>query len=97
MTELTVEKAAVAVAQDEVGLIAPTYPLPRLELVKGRGARVWDKDGVERLDFVSGIAVNFTAPTTAGSTVSRSRGRVSRQTAGSNTFVATHDQFDWET
>jgi len=56
MTELTVEKAAVA--EDEVGLIAPTYPLPRLELAKGRGARVWDKDGVERLDFVSGIAVN---------------------------------------
>ena len=56
MTELTVEKAAVA--EDEVGLIAPTYPLPRLELARGRGARVWDKDGVERLDFVSGIAVN---------------------------------------
>jgi len=56
MTELTVEKTAVA--EDEVGLIAPTYPLPRLELTKGRGARVWDKDGVERLDFVSGIAVN---------------------------------------
>jgi acetylornithine/succinyldiaminopimelate/putrescine aminotransferase len=58
MTELTAEKAPVAVAQDEVGLIAPTYPLPRLELAKGKGARVWDKDGVERLDFVSGIAVN---------------------------------------
>ena len=57
MTELAVEKT-LAVAQDEVGLIAPTYPLPRLELAKGRGARVWDKDGVERLDFVSGIAVN---------------------------------------
>jgi predicted acetylornithine/succinylornithine family transaminase len=56
MTELTLPE--VAVAQDEVGLIAPTYPLPRLELAKGKGARVWDKDGVERLDFVSGIAVN---------------------------------------
>jgi acetylornithine/N-succinyldiaminopimelate aminotransferase len=58
MTELTIEKAPASVAQDEVGLIAPTYPLPRLELAKGRGARVWDRDGVERLDFVSGIAVN---------------------------------------
>ena len=58
MTEATVEKTPIAVAQDEVGLIAPTYPLPRLELTKGKGARVWDKDGVERLDFVSGIAVN---------------------------------------
>jgi len=58
MTELTIEQTAPALAQEEVGLIAPTYPLPRLELVKGKGARVWDKDGVERLDFVSGIAVN---------------------------------------
>jgi acetylornithine/N-succinyldiaminopimelate aminotransferase len=56
MTELTLE--APALAQEEVGLIAPTYPLPRLELTRGKGARVWDKDGVERLDFVSGIAVN---------------------------------------
>ena len=56
MTELTL--LAPALAQEEVGLIAPTYPLPRLELTKGKGARVWDKDGVERLDFVSGIAVN---------------------------------------
>jgi predicted acetylornithine/succinylornithine family transaminase len=57
MTEAT-QAPELAVAREEVGLIAPTYHLPRLELTRGAGARVWDKDGVERLDFVSGIAVN---------------------------------------
>ena len=47
-----------SLAPEEVGLIAPTYHLPRLELARGQGARVWGADGVERLDFVSGIAVN---------------------------------------
>ena len=36
----------------------PLYPLPRLELVAGHGARVRDVAGREYLDFVSGIAVN---------------------------------------
>ncbi len=45
-------------ADDELGLIAPNYPLPRLELVSGRGAWVTDKAGTRYLDFVSGIAVN---------------------------------------
>ena len=31
---------------------------PSLVLVKGRGARVWDADGKEYLDFLAGIAVN---------------------------------------
>src|SRR5258706_1838324 len=47
-----------AFADDEVGLLAPLYPLPRLELVEGRGARVRDAGGREYLDFTSGIAVN---------------------------------------
>ncbi len=51
-------EASAALAQDEVGLFAPVYQFPRLELVRAHGARVWDKDGVERLDFVSGIAVH---------------------------------------
>ncbi|WP_208605830.1 acetylornithine transaminase [Streptomyces albus] len=34
------------------------YGTPRLPLVRGEGARVWDADGREYLDFVSGIAVN---------------------------------------
>ena len=38
-----------AFAEDEVGLLAPLYPLPRLELVEGRGAWVRDAGGRERL------------------------------------------------
>jgi acetylornithine/N-succinyldiaminopimelate aminotransferase len=47
-----------ALATDETDVFAPTYPMPRLELVSGRGARVTAADGREYLDFVSGIAVN---------------------------------------
>uniref|UniRef100_A0A832IAP2 Acetylornithine/succinylornithine family transaminase n=1 Tax=Eiseniibacteriota bacterium TaxID=2212470 RepID=A0A832IAP2_UNCEI len=49
---------AEALAVRELDAFAPTYPLPRLELVAGRGARVTAADGREYLDFVSGIAVN---------------------------------------
>ncbi|WP_235902860.1 acetylornithine transaminase [Streptomyces sp. 1-11] len=34
------------------------YGTPRLPLVRGAGARLWDADGKEYLDFVGGIAVN---------------------------------------
>ncbi|KAB8162542.1 acetylornithine transaminase [Streptomyces sp. 3MP-14] len=34
------------------------YGQPRLPLVRGEGARFWDADGREYLDFVGGIAVN---------------------------------------
>ena len=50
--------APPAFASEELGLLAPVYPLPRLALVSGRGARVTDTQGREYLDFVSGIAVN---------------------------------------
>ena len=49
---------ADAFAGEETGLFAQVYPLPRLALVSGRGARVTDTQGREYLDFVSGIAVN---------------------------------------
>jgi acetylornithine/succinyldiaminopimelate/putrescine aminotransferase len=49
---------APAMADDEVALLAPLYPLPRLELVEGHGAWVRDAGGREYLDFTSGIAVN---------------------------------------
>jgi acetylornithine aminotransferase len=35
-----------------------TYGTPRVALTRGEGARVWDADGREYLDFVGGIAVN---------------------------------------
>ena len=50
--------AAPGFAGAEAALLAPTYPLPRLQLAEGRGARVRDVTGREYIDFVSGIAVN---------------------------------------
>ncbi len=44
-------------AVDETALFAPNYPLPRLELARGEGVRVWDVLGREYLDFTAGIAV----------------------------------------
>jgi acetylornithine/succinyldiaminopimelate/putrescine aminotransferase len=53
-------------AEAEVGLLAPLYPLPRLALVSGRGAWVTDAAGNTYLDFVSGIAVNALGHAPAG-------------------------------
>ena len=38
--------------------IIQTYARQDVVLVRGSGARVWDSDGKEYLDFVAGIAVN---------------------------------------
>ena len=40
------------------GALMDNYGTPNLSLVRGAGARVWDADGTEYLDFVGGIAVN---------------------------------------
>jgi predicted acetylornithine/succinylornithine family transaminase len=37
--------------------LMPTYPVPPITLVRGEGTRVWDADGVEYLDFLTGLAV----------------------------------------
>ena len=59
MTETTtLESSTTSPAPNELAVLAPLYPLPRLEIVSGRGAVVRDADGQEYLDFVSGIAVN---------------------------------------
>jgi acetylornithine/N-succinyldiaminopimelate aminotransferase len=39
-------------------VMMPTYPTPPLTLIRGQGARVWDVEGREYLDFVAGIAVS---------------------------------------
>ncbi|GAA3862588.1 acetylornithine transaminase [Streptomyces sedi] len=63
------------------------YGLPRVPLTRGEGARFWDADGREYLDFVGGIAVNSLG--TAHPAVVEA---VSRQVASlghvSNLFVA---------
>ncbi|MBI1986832.1 MAG: aspartate aminotransferase family protein [Nitrospinae bacterium] len=38
--------------------LAPTYKRAPVALVRGEGARVWDSEGKEYCDFLSGIAVN---------------------------------------
>ncbi|MFI8292745.1 acetylornithine transaminase [Streptomyces sp. ms191] len=40
------------------GSLMDNYGTPKLSLVRGAGARVWDADGTEYLDLVGGIAVN---------------------------------------
>src|SRR5213593_433442 len=57
-TPVTAPTGPEPLALEELESLAPLYPLPRLELVQGRGARVRDAAGNEYLDFVSGIAVN---------------------------------------
>ncbi|MGN6693074.1 MAG: aminotransferase class III-fold pyridoxal phosphate-dependent enzyme, partial [Aquihabitans sp.] len=37
--------------------LMPTYPPPAVTFVKGKGARLWDDEGNEYLDFLSGLAV----------------------------------------
>ncbi|MEN8652912.1 acetylornithine transaminase [Streptomyces sp. 21So2-11] len=39
-------------------VMADNYGTPKLSLVRGEGAKVWDADGNEYADFVGGIAVN---------------------------------------
>lgn len=43
-------------AELDARYILPTYKRLPLTLVRGKGTRVWDEDGREYLDFVSGIA-----------------------------------------
>lgn len=37
--------------------LMPTYPQPPITLVRGEGTRVWDADGKEYLDLLTGLAV----------------------------------------
>src|SRR3954452_22051750 len=41
----------------EARWVMQTYPRAPVELVRGEGARVWDSDGKEYLDFLAGISV----------------------------------------
>ncbi|WP_030166278.1 acetylornithine transaminase [Streptomyces sp. NRRL S-813] len=40
------------------GALMNNYGTPRLPLVRGEGAKLWDADGKQYVDFVGGIAVN---------------------------------------
>ncbi|MCX4821829.1 acetylornithine transaminase [Streptomyces sp. NBC_01142] len=45
-------------AQRWQSVMTDNYGTPKLSLVRGAGAKVWDADGAEYTDFVGGIAVN---------------------------------------
>lgn len=51
-----VEKDVLMKRESEA--IIQTYTRQKVVLVRGSGAKVWDSDGKEYLDFVAGIAVN---------------------------------------
>ncbi|TCJ21138.1 acetylornithine transaminase [Nocardioides jejuensis] len=44
--------------QRYTGAVMNTFGTPKLVLIKGQGARVWDADGKEYVDLLGGIAVN---------------------------------------
>jgi acetylornithine/N-succinyldiaminopimelate aminotransferase len=50
--------AGAAMNRRWAGAVMDTYGPPRLTLVRGEGARLWDADGACYLDFTGGIAVN---------------------------------------
>ena len=37
--------------------VMQTYPRAPVEFVRGKGARLWDSEGREYLDFLAGISV----------------------------------------
>ena len=51
--------------------VANTYKRYPIALVRGKGARVWDADGKEYLDFLAGIAVNAVLPSTMDTEANR--------------------------
>jgi acetylornithine/N-succinyldiaminopimelate aminotransferase len=76
-----------ALVQRWQGVMTDNYGTPKLSLVRGEGARVWDADGNPYTDFVGGIAVNV-----LGHAHPAVVGAVSRQIASlghvSNLYVA---------
>ena len=38
--------------------LVSNYAAPAIEVVRGKGTKVWDSDGKEYLDFTTGIAVS---------------------------------------
>ncbi|MFF5186817.1 acetylornithine transaminase [Streptomyces sp. NPDC000345] len=55
---MTANSANEQLTQRWQGALMNNYGTPRIPLVRGEGARLWDADGKEYLDFVGGIAVN---------------------------------------
>src|SRR5882724_3077236 len=48
----------MALQELEKRYVMPTYRRAPVEFVRGEGARLWDAEGKEYLDFVTGISVS---------------------------------------
>jgi acetylornithine/N-succinyldiaminopimelate aminotransferase len=83
---LAAPEAPPVMALEEIGLLAPVYPLPRLALISGRGSWACGADGRRYLDFVSGIAVNALGHAPAG--VARAVARQMRSLAHCSNLYA---------
>ena len=64
----------------------PTYARFPVEFVRGEGARLWDADGNEYLDFLSGISVSTASGTATRASSPRSRSRPARLMHVGNLF-----------
>ncbi len=69
----------------EAAHVVPSYARYPLELVRGAGTRVWDADGAEYLDFLSGISV-LNVGHCHPAVVEAVRGQVGRLTHVTNLF-----------
>ncbi|MFD8393593.1 acetylornithine transaminase [Streptomyces sp. NPDC059680] len=56
--DIFTEAGNAALTRRWQGVMMDNFGTPRLPLVRGQGARVWDAEGNEYLDFLGGIAVN---------------------------------------
>ena len=68
----------------------PTYPPPTVEFVRGEGSRLWDSEGNEYLDMLSGLAVTslgHSHPAVADALAAQSR----RLLHVSNLFATEHN------
>ncbi|MGK2949698.1 MAG: acetylornithine transaminase [Acidimicrobiales bacterium] len=54
---MTAHSEAMGAASQEHCPLMPTYGAPALQLVRGEGSWVWDRDGTKYLDLLSGLAV----------------------------------------
>ncbi len=56
--DLSGAERTARIVELERGSVIQTYTRQPILLVRGSGARVWDAEGREYIDFVAGVAVN---------------------------------------
>jgi len=56
-SDSSADPAVLSPAVSPSDALMPTYPVPPLEFVRGQGSWLWDSDGRQFLDLLSGLAV----------------------------------------